>query len=73
MDNSITGKRKLGLTGDTSNALHQTLTGLVELIKVLLEVNFPYVLPGKIPSDSLEGEILAPVIIVSPFNRFIMV
>ena len=39
MDNSFTGKRNLGLTSDTSNALHQTLTGLVELIKILLEVS----------------------------------
>ena len=33
MDNSFVGHRMRGLTVDTSNALHQTLNGIVELEK----------------------------------------
>ena len=36
MDNSFVGHRMRGLTVDTSNALHQTLNGIVELVKTLL-------------------------------------
>lgn len=56
MDSSIKGVRKHGLTSETSNALHQTMTGLVSLIKCLIDVGFKYVLSGKIQSDRLEGE-----------------
>lgn len=56
MDCSIRSRRKLGLIPETSNGLHQTLTGLVSLIKCQLDVGFTYVLPGKIQSDRLEGE-----------------
>ena len=38
-----------------SNALHQTLSGIVGLIKLKLDIRFPYVLPGKLQSDRLEG------------------
>ena len=52
MDNSFRGQRIRGLTGDTSNALHQTLLGFVELIRMILVKNgYKYVLPGKISSD----------------------
>ena len=44
------------LTGDTSNALHVTLLGMVDLIKTLLQHGHKYVLPGKIQSDRVEGE-----------------
>ena len=56
MDNSVLGHRVRGLTADTSNALHQTLNGFVQLIKTLLLSDFKYVMPGKIQSDRLEGE-----------------
>jgi hypothetical protein len=56
MDNSVRGKRTKGLTGETSNALHKTLVGIVELIRTLLRKGYSYVLPGKISSDRLEGE-----------------
>ena len=36
--------------------MHQTLLGIVALIKLKLDVGFSYVLPGKIQSDRLEGE-----------------
>ena len=54
MDNSIRGQRVEGLTGETANALHQTLVGFVDLIKTLHD--YKYVLPGKISSDRIEGE-----------------
>ena len=56
MDNSRKGRRLHSLTSDTSNALHQTLLGIVALIKLKLDVRFSYVLPSKIQSDRLEGE-----------------
>ena len=56
MDNSPKGRRLHSLTDDTSNALHQTLSGLVALIKYKLGVGFKYVLPGKYQSDRLEAE-----------------
>ena len=56
MDNSPKGRRLHSLTGDTSNALHQTLLGLVALIKYKLGVGFKYVLPGNDQSDRLEAE-----------------
>ena len=48
MDNSVSGHRIRGLTSDTSNALHQTLKGFVELIKTLLLSNFIYIMPGHV-------------------------
>ena len=47
MDNSPKSRRMNSLTADTSNALHQTLSGLVALINYKLDVGFKYVLPGK--------------------------
>ena len=44
------------LTADTSNALRQTLSALVALIKYKLDVGFKYVLPGKDQSDRIEAE-----------------
>ena len=44
MDSCKQGKRINTLTGDTSNALHVTLLGMVDLIKTLLS------------SDRVEGE-----------------
>ena len=44
------------LTADTSQALIITLKGLVSLIKHLLEKGLPYVMPGEMQSDRLEGE-----------------
>ena len=56
MVNSVLRHRIRGLTADTSNALHQTLNGFVDLTKTLLLSGFKYVLPGKIQSDRIEGE-----------------
>ena len=56
MDNSTRGNRQQGLTGETSNALHQTLIGLIDLVKTLLNLDHDYVLLGKIQSDRLEKE-----------------
>ena len=47
-DNSPKGRRLHSLTADTSNALHQTLSGLV--------AGFKNVLPGKDQSDRIEAE-----------------
>ena len=47
MDNSPKGRRMHSLTADISNALYQTLSGLVALIKYKLDVGFKYVHPGK--------------------------
>ena len=44
------------LPSDTSNALHRTLTGIVALIKLKLDIGFSSVLPGKVQSDRIEGE-----------------
>ena len=43
------------LTSDTINALHRTLTGIVALIMLKLDIGFSYVLPGKVQSDRIEG------------------
>ena len=56
MDNSLRGQRVRGLTGETANALHQTLVGMVDLIRLLLEKGYAYVLPGKFSSDRIEAE-----------------
>ena len=62
MDNNFVGHRMRGLTVDTSNALHQSLNGIVELVKPLLSCNDvilckdSYILPGKIQSDRIEAE-----------------
>jgi hypothetical protein len=56
MDNSLRGKRVRGLTGDTSNALHQILIGMVDLVKTILASGHKYVLTGKIQSDRVEKE-----------------
>ena len=56
MDNSVSGHRIRGLTSDTSNALHQTLNGFVELIKTLLLSNFIYVMSGHVQSDRMKGK-----------------
>ena len=40
MDNSVRGYRVKGLTGETSNALHQTLFGTVNLIRTLLNLRY---------------------------------
>ena len=56
MDNSVRGQRVRGLTQETSTALHQTLTGLVQLTRVLLATGHKYVLLGKLQSDPIEKE-----------------
>ena len=56
MDSFKKGKRIQGLTGDTSNTLHMTLLGLVDLTKTWLHKGFNYILLGKIQSDRLEKE-----------------
>ena len=57
MDNSLRGQRIRGLTSDTSNALHVTLLGFVNIVKTLLiKHRYSYVLPGKFSSDRIEGE-----------------
>ena len=56
MDNSVSGKRCKGITSETSDAWHVTITGIVNLIKVLLQLDHLYVLPGKIQGDRIEAE-----------------
>ena len=56
MDSGKRGARVRGMTSNTANAFHQTLHGMVDIIKKLLDLGFDYVLPGKIMSDRLEGE-----------------
>ena len=56
MDTSVRGQRIKGLTSETSNALHRTLVGIVNLIRTLLNQGYAYVLPGKFSSDRIEGE-----------------
>ena len=56
MGNSLRGQRMNNLTSDTSNALYRTLTGIVALIKLKLDIGFFYVRPGKVQSDRIEGE-----------------
>ena len=43
-------------TQGTSNALHLTLNGIVSLIKLQLNKDFDFILPGSFRSDRLEGE-----------------
>ena len=43
IDKSLRGQRIRGLTGETSNALHQTLIGSVDLIKILSSQGHRYV------------------------------
>ena len=57
MDNSERGNRIKGLTKDTSEALHITLFGVVDAIKMLLDKGMEYVLSGIFQSDRLEGEV----------------
>ena len=56
MDSGKRGCRVRGLTTETANALHQTLHGIVDMIKHLLNSDYRYALPGKIQSDRLEAE-----------------
>ena len=56
MDGSKRSHRVRCLTSETTNALHETLIGIVEITKCLLTLGFSYVLPGKIQSDRIEGE-----------------
>ena len=54
MGSSKRGARVRSLTGDTANAanaLHVTLNGLVQIIRKLLSLNIPYLLPGKLQSN----------------------
>ena len=44
------------MTGDTSNAWHVTLNGLIDLVKSLLGLGVKYICLGKMQSDRLEGE-----------------
>ena len=56
MNNSVLGKRMRGFTNHTSNELHLTINGFVDVIKTLLSSEYTYVLPGKIQSDRVEAE-----------------
>ena len=55
-DTAKRGQRIRGLTGDTANAWHVTLNGLVDLVKSLLALGLKYICIGKMQSDRLEGE-----------------
>ena len=55
MDSCKHGDQIKSPTGETSYTLHVTL-GIVDVMKTLLCLEFRYVLPGKIPSDRIEGE-----------------
>ena len=50
-----TNIRKLGLTTDTSDALHVTLNGIICLIPILL-TKMKYVLTAEFQSDRIEAE-----------------
>ena len=50
----IQGKRVKCLTKDTSNALHHTCQGLVDLSKYLLQSSHSYILLGNFTTDPLE-------------------
>ena len=50
-----TKTRKLGLTTDTSDALHVTLDGIISLIPILL-TKMKYVLTAEFQSDRIEAE-----------------
>ena len=52
---SSTKTRQMGLTSDTSNALHISLNGIINLITLLLS-NMNYVLTGEFQSDRIEAE-----------------
>ena len=52
---SSTKTRVKGLTTDTSNALHVTLNGIVNIVPILLR-KMSYVLTADFQSDRLEGE-----------------
>ena len=56
MDTAKRGQRVRGLTGDTANAWHATLNGLVDLVISLLALDLKYICIGKMQSDRLEGE-----------------
>ena len=56
MDNSIMGQRVKGFTNETANALHVTLVGIAEMIKMLLTSGYDYILTEKFSSDRIEGE-----------------
>ena len=56
MDASKKGHRVKCLTSETANALHETIHAIVHITKIMLQSGHPYVLPGKIQSDRLEGE-----------------
>ena len=56
MDNGLKGDIRMGLSGETSNALHVTLNSMISVCKELLEFGFKYALPGTIQSDCIEKE-----------------
>ena len=64
MDCSFKGKRVKGLTGDTDNVLHQTLFGIVDLIRTLLNQGYAYVLSGKFSSARIENSVYAGNLVV---------
>ena len=56
----VSGKLDARIRGSTeyiANAFHPSVHAVVYIIKKLLDVGFDYVLPVKIQSDRLEGEI----------------
>ena len=48
--------RVMGLTSDTSNALHLTLLGMCNIVNKLSSKGMKYILTGHIQSDRLEAE-----------------
>ena len=48
--------RVMGLTSDTSNALHSALLGMCNIVNKLLSMGMKYVLTGHIQSNRLEAE-----------------
>ena len=56
VDSSKRGSRVRGLTCDTANAWHVTLTGLLSMTRTLLGKGLKYVCIGKVQSDHIEGE-----------------
>ena len=56
MDAFKQGHKVRCLTNTTANALHVTLTGIVEVTRNFLKSGYDYVLPGKIQSDRIEAE-----------------
>ena len=55
MDTAKQGQRIRGLTGNTANAWHVTLKGLINLVTSLLGLGLKYICIGKMQSDRLEG------------------